>query len=75
MTPRRLPGPWRAELNEGGYVIKDANGFALAYVYAKPQEALRDRYLSPAEAVIIATAIAKLPMLLEQEGGQTASEP
>ena len=66
MAPRRFPGPWQAEPNEGGnYVIKDANGFTVAYIYARTQEALRDRYLSPAEALMIATAIAKLPELVQ----------
>jgi hypothetical protein len=65
MTQRSFPGPWRAELSEGGqFAIKDAQGFTVAYVYARKDEALRDRFLSPAEALTIATAIAKLPELL-----------
>jgi hypothetical protein len=65
MTPRRFPGPWRVELSEGGhFVIKDANDFPLAYVYARQDEALRNRCLSPTEAITIAQAIAKLPELL-----------
>jgi hypothetical protein len=62
MFQRNFPGPWRAEPNEGGnFVIKDANGFALAYVYARSDPALQDRFLTPAEALAIADAIAKLP--------------
>jgi hypothetical protein len=30
---RRLPPPWRAEKFSGGYIVRDANGFAVAYVY------------------------------------------
>jgi hypothetical protein len=61
MSQRKFPGPWQAEPNEGGnFVIKDANGFALAYVYARSDPALRDRFLTPAEASMIAHAIAKL---------------
>jgi hypothetical protein len=32
MTARRLPAPWRVEKIPGGYVVRDANGQALAYV-------------------------------------------
>jgi hypothetical protein len=61
MFQRNFPGPWRAEPNEGGnFVIKDANGFAVAYVYARSDPALQDRFLTPAEASVIAHAIAKL---------------
>ena len=28
---RRLPPPWRTEKFSGGYVVRDANGFAVAY--------------------------------------------
>jgi hypothetical protein len=62
MSQRKFPGPWRVEPNEGGnFVIRDANGFALAYVYARSDPALQDRFLTPAEAFAIADAIAKLP--------------
>jgi hypothetical protein len=29
---RRFPPPWHAERIPGGYVVRDANGQALAYV-------------------------------------------
>jgi hypothetical protein len=32
MTSRRFPPPWRADKIAGGYVVRDANGQALAYV-------------------------------------------
>jgi hypothetical protein len=35
---RRLPCPWRAEKFSGGYVARDANGFAVAYVYGRSTE-------------------------------------
>ena len=64
MSQRTFPGPWRVEPNEAGnFVIKDANGFTLAYVYARSDPALHDQYLTPAEALVIAEAIAKLPEL------------
>jgi hypothetical protein len=31
---RRFPIPWRADKMAGGYVIRDADGQALAYVYS-----------------------------------------
>ena len=62
MSPRTFPAPWRVEQTEGGqFVVKDANGFSLAYVYARTDEALRDQDFSPAEAMVIAETIAKLP--------------
>jgi hypothetical protein len=39
MTPRRFPTPWHADKLLGGYVIRDANGPALAYVYTRDNEA------------------------------------
>jgi Na+-driven multidrug efflux pump len=30
---RRFPPPWRAEKFSGGYIVRDATGFAVAYVY------------------------------------------
>ena len=32
--PRRFPPPWTVEKTPGGYKVIDANGQALAYVYA-----------------------------------------
>jgi hypothetical protein len=34
MTSRRFPAPWRASRMPGGYVVRAANGLALAYIYA-----------------------------------------
>lgn len=66
MNPCRFPGPWRVEATEGGqFVVKDANGFGLAYVYARRDAALRDKYLTPAEALTIAETIAKLPNIAD----------
>ena len=36
---RHLPPPWRADKFSGGYVVRDANGFAVAYVYGRSTEA------------------------------------
>jgi CRP-like cAMP-binding protein len=37
--PRRFPAPWRADLIPGGYVVRDANGQALAYLYSRDNDA------------------------------------
>ena len=36
---RRFPSPWRSEQIPGGYVVKDASGQSLAYVYARETKA------------------------------------
>jgi hypothetical protein len=39
MTSRRFPTPWHADPMPGGYVVRDANGQALAYIYSRDDEA------------------------------------
>jgi hypothetical protein len=51
-APRRFPAPWRVEKLPGGYVVRDANGQALAHVYGRA---------TMAEAM---RAVARLPSLL-----------
>jgi len=39
-SPRAVsPVPWRADPMPGGYVVRDATGQALAYVYSRENEA------------------------------------
>jgi hypothetical protein len=65
MSPRTFPGPWRVDTTAGGhFVVKDANGFPLAYVYAKRRPTVNGEDLTRAEAMVIAGTIAKLPDLL-----------
>jgi hypothetical protein len=63
---RRLPAPWHAEKMPGGYVVRDANGQALAYVYSRATEtdAMQAKVLTDDEARRVATNIARLPQLL-----------
>ena len=63
MNQRTFPAPWRVDVTEGGhFVIKDATGFSVCYVYARTDSALRNQYMTPAEAL---EQIAKLPELAQ----------
>jgi hypothetical protein len=64
--PRRFPPPWTVERIPGGFVVKDATGQALAYVYAREKRADADiaKVLTMDEARRVASSIAKLPTLL-----------
>ena len=39
--PRRFPPPWTVEETNASYIVRDANGQALAYVYFEEEKGRR----------------------------------
>ena len=62
-NPCRFPPPWSIEERTESFIVKDANGQQLAYLYFEdePQRQLSTKRLSRDEAFLIAVNIAKLP--------------
>jgi hypothetical protein len=68
MPSRRFPPPWSVdELNDACFVVRDANGQQLAYVYFEDEPGRRSaaKLLTRDEARRIAVNIAKLSELLK----------
>jgi K+/H+ antiporter YhaU regulatory subunit KhtT len=68
MANRRFPPPWTVENHVESYVVRDANGQALAFVYFEdePQRRMSTKRLTRDEARRIAANIAKLPDLVRK---------
>jgi hypothetical protein len=71
---RRFKVPWSTEPIPGGYVVKDASGNSLAYVYGRETREQADtaKVLTMDEARRVASNIAKLPTLLRTEAEEGA---
>jgi endo-1,4-beta-D-glucanase Y len=70
MTGRCFPAPWTAEeANNACFIVKDANGFAVSYVYFEDEPGRRAaaNLMTKDEARRIAAGIARLPELLRAE--------
>jgi hypothetical protein len=64
---RRFPAPWTVEEFRGiSFIVRDANRFAVAYVYfeTEPGRRAAANLMTKAEARKIAAGPAKLPELL-----------
>jgi hypothetical protein len=63
VPPRRFPPAWCVEETDPCFIVRDANGRALAYVYceAEPGRRAAAKLLTRDEARRIAANIAKLP--------------
>jgi hypothetical protein len=63
-----FPLPWSIEESQEAFIVKDANGQQLAYLYFEdePQRQMSMKRLSRDEAFLIAVNIAKLPSVPRQ---------
>lgn len=68
MSQRRYPPPWRIEENES-YVVMDARGQPLAYVYFEdePQRQMSMRRIGKGDAWQLARAITRIPSPLQRD--------
>jgi hypothetical protein len=65
---RRFPPPWSIEEGTESFIVKDANGQHLAYLYFEDEQQRQTsmKRLSRDEAFLVAVNIAKLPSVPQQ---------
>ena len=69
MPSRRFPPPWTVEEYRGiPFIVRDANNFAVAYIYfeTEPGRRAAAKLMTKDEVRKIAAGIAKLPELLRR---------
>jgi endo-1,4-beta-D-glucanase Y len=68
MTARHFPPPWTAEVTPNCFIVRDADGQQLAYVYYESEPGRRSaaKLLTKDEATRISANIAKLPELVRK---------
>jgi hypothetical protein len=68
MHAHRFPAPWSVEELEASFVVRDANGQALSYVYFEEEPGRRAaaKLLTKDEARRIAANFVKLPKLIHK---------
>jgi endo-1,4-beta-D-glucanase Y len=81
MTRRHFPPPWTYdEANNAYFIVKDANGFAVSYVYLENEPGRRTaaNRMTKDEARRIAAGIARLPIAraaARRSGGRKGAYP
>jgi hypothetical protein len=78
MPEHRFPPPWTVEEYRGiSYTVRDANNFAVAYVYfeSEPGRRAAVNLMTKDEATTSSAGIAKLPELLRATKNKSAAGP
>jgi hypothetical protein len=70
MAPRRrYPGPWKVQEHTESYVVTDASGQPLAYIYFEdePQRQMTTRRIGQGDAYQLAHLIKRIPEWMRRD--------